>query len=196
MHQILLIRHGEAAKSPTDADPGLTPLGQRQAETLADDLDRQFPGGEGVRLVSSPKTRARQTAIPVAGRWQARVDEQHNVIEIPSPEGMPLAERGQWIRTLLKSRWDTLSPAQGNWREDITDYLLQLASTRDEGRFHTTLVFCHFMVINSVVAAIRNDLQVVQFYPDYASQTHLAIDDGKLHLVQLGQETNIGSLIQ
>ncbi|WOX05190.1 histidine phosphatase family protein [Microbulbifer pacificus] len=196
MHQILLIRHGEAAKSATDADPGLTLLGQRQAENLADDLDRQFPRGEGVRLVSSPKTRALQTAIPVAGRWQMQVDEEYNVIEIPSPLGMPLAERGQWIRGLLHSRWDTLTPEQGHWREGITDYLLRLTSTTDERRFHTTLVFCHFMVINSVVAAIRNDLQVAQFYPDYTSQTRLAIEGGKLHLVQLGRETNSGNLIQ
>lgn len=196
MHQILLIRHGEAAKSSTDDDPGLTHLGRRQAEILADDLDRQFPGGSGVRLISSPKARAIQTATPLVQRWQCRLDESPKVIEIPSPAGVKLAERGGWIRTLLNSHWDSLTPLQTEWRMGITDYLLQLSSHGEKEEFHTTLIFCHFMVINSIVATIRNDLQVVQFHPDYTSQTRLFLEQGKLSLAELGQEKSIDNLIQ
>lgn len=196
MHQILLIRHGEAAKSSTDDDPGLTHLGKQQAEALADNLDRQFPGGDGVRLITSPKARAVQTAAPVAGRWKSELHKTPKVIEIPSPEGILLAERGGWIQKLLHSRWDSLTPVQAQWRAGITDCLLQLPGHPDTGGIHTTLVFCHFMVINSVVAAIRNDLQVTQFHPDYTSQTRLILEDGKLKLLELGQEKDIGNLIQ
>ncbi|WP_158681695.1 histidine phosphatase family protein [Microbulbifer pacificus] len=196
MHQILLIRHGEAAKSSTDADPGLTERGQQQAEALADRLVREFQDGVGVRLISSPKARAIQTAVPIATRWKTQIVEDPSVIEIPSPQGMPLKERSRWIRNLLNSQWDSLTPTQVQWRKGITDRLRQLYSSAEREPFHTTLVFCHFMVINSVVAAIRHDLQVAQFHPDYASQTRLALNEGKLIVKELGQEKSSDNLIQ
>ncbi|MFD1218218.1 MULTISPECIES: histidine phosphatase family protein [Microbulbifer] len=184
MHRIILIRHGEAAKSNTDADPRLTELGQQQAHELASWLDSEFPGGSGVKLVSSPKARALQTAFPTADRWQCEVREEPAVVEVPSPQGVGLAKRGHWIKQLLAGSWNTLEPAQQVWREGLINYL----KSHQDSNHHVSLVFCHFMVINAVVAALRNDDKVAQFYPDYTSCTELALKDGDLEIVKLGRE--------
>jgi len=196
VHRILLIRHGEAAKSPIDADPGLTELGHQQAHTLAEELIQTLPDPDAVTLISSPKSRAMQTALPVATRWGKTVKEEEAVIEIPSPVGVALTERGEWIQELLVGNWSALTPLQLQWRKNITHYLHQLDAPEHSGTAHTFLVFCHFMVINSVVASIRGDDRVAQFYPDYTSRTELLLGDGQLGLVDLGREKSSGNLIR
>lgn len=171
-----MIRHGEAAKGPTIPDPELTESGRKQAEKLARDLALARP----VTLVSSPKIRAQQTAEPLAEAWQRPVLLETAVTEIPSPRGMPLSERAQWIRALLDRDWDENDMKQRHWRHGIVQCLLGLEED--------TAVFCHFMVINSVVAHIRGDRRIQQFRPDYASVTELRLHGGALELVQLGEE--------
>ncbi|WP_231756872.1 histidine phosphatase family protein [Microbulbifer elongatus] len=187
MHKIVLIRHGEAAKSPTDGDPGLTGLGRQQAMELAQDLQRQYPDGSGVRLISSPKARARQTAMPVSRLWRKPLIERDDFIEIPSPQGIPLAERGNWIQTFLDSDWGNLTSEQALWR---TGLMRALSGLGKDSAAKTTLVFCHFLVINAVVAAIRKDERVTQFLADYTSQTRLNLDpdSGALSIEALGRE--------
>lgn len=192
MHRIILIRHGEAAKSATDADPGLTELGHQQAHDLVSTLDAEFSGGRGVSLVSSPKARALQTAVPIANHWQKKVQKEPAVIEVPSPGGITLAERGEWIRQLLSGSWAMLEPAQKIWREGVISYLKSL----QQADHHATLVFCHFMVINSVVAALFGDDKVAQFHPDYTSCTELTLVDGNLEIVKLGRERALDNRIQ
>ena len=196
MHRIILIRHGEAAKTPTNADPGLTELGHQQARALAGVLEEQFANPESVSLISSPKTRALQTAIPLAQRWGKDVEETEAVIEIPSPEGLPLAQRGQWIKDFLAANWSDLSPVQEIWRENLIRYLKQLETPHTSAAIPTTLVFCHFMVINSVVAHIRDDDRVSQFHPDYTSRTEIVLENNQLSLRELGAEKSSGNLIQ
>jgi len=70
---MLLLRHGQSEfnlhfaatrRDPGIVDPKLTELGHRQAEAAAEAL-----AGEGLRrIISSPYTRALQTAAPVAKR--------------------------------------------------------------------------------------------------------------------------------
>lgn len=176
MTRILLVRHGEAAKGPSISDPELTELGRQQAEEFAQALASVPP----VTLTSSPKTRARQTAQPLADIWQCPVNIERAVTELPSPEGVPLSERGQWIRALLNSDWDTQDERQLRWRKGILNYLLGLEED--------TAIFCHFMVINSVISHIRNDRRVQQFRPDYTSVTELQLIGGGLRLIRLGDE--------
>ncbi|WP_460803213.1 histidine phosphatase family protein [Microbulbifer agarilyticus] len=185
-----MIRHGEAAKSPTDDDPGLTALGHQQAERLADQLNVRYPAGRGVRLMSSPKSRARETAEPIASLWQKPLEQLNDVIEIPSPEGISLAQRGDWIQAFLKSSWSDLTITQDTWRSGIISALksIETRPTNNSDRADTTLVFCHFMVINAVIAEIRQDTRIAQFRPDYTSQTRLSLDDDVLTIVELGQE--------
>lgn len=70
---MILLRHGQSAwnaaftatrRDPGIPDPGLTPLGEQQAEAAAAAL-----AGEGVEhIIASPYTRALQTARPLARR--------------------------------------------------------------------------------------------------------------------------------
>ena len=50
------------------------------------------------------------------------------------------------------------------------------------------MVFCHFLVINTVIAEIENKPEVLQVYPANASFHELKLEGGKLSLVQLGQQ--------
>ncbi|WP_193165891.1 histidine phosphatase family protein [Microbulbifer hainanensis] len=175
MTKILLIRHGEAAKSPKDPDPGLTELGNLQARKLAE----HFAEAPRFELVSSPKARTRQTAQPLADLWQCPVIIEEAMIEIPSPAGVTLSNRGDWLRSLLNSEWDFANREQSEWRSKTLDYL--------KGLEQDTAVFCHFMVINSVVAHIRDDASVQQFRPDYTSVTELYLEGDTLELVTLGK---------
>src|ERR1700761_8155543 len=68
---MILLRHGQSLfnvhfgatrRDPGIIDPPLTELGQAQAETVAREL-----GGQGIRrIITSPYTRALQTAAPIA----------------------------------------------------------------------------------------------------------------------------------
>jgi hypothetical protein len=49
-------------------------------------------------------------------------------------------------------------------------------------------VFCHFLVINAVIAEIENKPEVLQVYPANASFHGLKLEGGDLSLVQLGQQ--------
>ncbi|MEC7493188.1 MAG: histidine phosphatase family protein, partial [Pseudomonadota bacterium] len=51
-----------------------------------------------------------------------------------------------------------------------------------------TVVFCHFLVINAVIAEIENKPEVLQVYPANASFHELKFEGGELSLVQLGQQ--------
>lgn len=174
MTKVLLIRHGEAAKNQQVSDPTLTELGHRQAEALAE----EFHPTPTLDLVSSPMARARQTAQPLAARWQQQVIIEPKVTEIPSPLGLSATQRGEWIRGLLDQQWDQLEAHQLDWRQQIIDFL--------QGLQRDSAVFCHFMVINSVVAHLQGDLRIKQFRPDYTSVTELRLANGTLELVQLG----------
>lgn len=59
---VLIVQHAE--KEPTGGDPGLTPLGQRQASATARTLAH---GRRPAALYSSPMRRAVETAAPIAG---------------------------------------------------------------------------------------------------------------------------------
>ncbi|AMX02941.1 histidine phosphatase family protein [Microbulbifer thermotolerans] len=176
MTKILLIRHGEAAKGPDIPDPELTALGHKQAENLA----REFAAESPIALVSSPKLRTQQTARPLAKVWRRPIALEAAVTEIPSPSHIPLQKRAAWIRLLLESDWDENDAQQVAWRRGVLEYLLTLEQD--------TAVFCHFMVINSVVAHIRNHRKIQQFRPDYTSVTELCLKGGALELVRLGKE--------
>ncbi|WP_226645869.1 histidine phosphatase family protein [Microbulbifer variabilis] len=176
MIKILLARHGEAAKGPSISDPTLTTLGHRQASLLAQSLPRDTY----LELVSSPKLRAQQTAQPLAEKWGQIITIESRVSEIPTPKGISLQQRLPWLRSLLTQNWDPNNRQQKKWRNEIISYLLSI--------HEDTIVFCHFMVINSVIAHILEDSKIQQFRPDYTSITELRLTKGNLNLVQLGRE--------
>ena len=178
MPRLYLIRHGEPSGTwgqTTDADPGLTDLGRKQAEGAAERLMKTPPK----LVVSSPLRRARETAIPFAravGTEPAIVDA---VAEIPTPPAIAFAQRGEWLRGLMAGEWGATDPALQAWRQGIVAYLTTVPDD--------TAIFSHFVAINVALGAAIGDDRVVCFKPAHASITVLETKGRAISLVELGE---------
>ena len=162
---IWLVRHGEAAASfDQEIDPGLSLLGHEQAATAAQQLRAMVP--PDAQLLSSPKQRAVQTGAPFAVTRDTVLQPDARFIELPSPEG--LAARSEWLQQALASNWSALPTAVHDWRDSIAA-ALQAVST-------PTVIFTHFLVINSIAAAVSQEDAVVQCLPANGSIHHLQIE--------------------
>lgn len=174
---IYLVRHGEAAASwAQSADPGLSELGQRQAEQVAGKLSQHL--SPEVQLLSSPLLRALETARPLASALDKQIVTNDVFREIPAP--VPLEQRQTWLRQFMRERWDTQVESLHQWRDSVYQQLL--------GLHEPTVVFTHFLVINAVVGRIQQREETLCFWPDNASITHLTLTPGSLALVKLGDE--------
>jgi len=177
MIPIWLVRHGEAAaKWAEHPDPGLSDLGRQQAEAAADELEAVIPNN--VQLVSSPKARAIETAFPLQQRRELAVEIESAFIEIQAP--VTLDQRQIWLRAFMSQRWSEQSAAIWSWREQLVDQLSRLSQP--------TVVFTHFLVINTVLAHISGDERTGQLWPDNGSIHHLALEAGQLNVLGLGRE--------
>ena len=173
-YDVYLIRHGAAAGAWAESlDPGLSSDGHAHARGVAAQFATQAP----CRLVSSPLTRARETAQPLALQWQMPITIEHRVREIPS--SIPMHERKAWLSTIMAARWPELDAGLHAWRQNAARAVL--------GCGRDTLVFTHFMVINALVALATNDERMVCCEPDYGSVTQLRCDGDALTLIALGQ---------
>ncbi len=176
MPRLHLVRHGKAAAAwDADLDPGLDPLGQSQAEAMADRVAPLGPLG----LLVSPLKRTRETAAPLEAKWQARGLIEPAVAEIPSP--IPdLAARRLWRDRSMAAGWSGIEAVLQAWRMGVIERLLGLSED--------TVVVSHFIAINIAVGAATGDTRVVCFRPDHCSKTVLEVEDGRLVLVELGSE--------
>lgn len=182
MPGIYLVRHGKAAAGwDGHADPELDPLGVTQARLTADLLAPLGP----MAIHTSPLARARQTAEPLAEAWGVTPRIEPRVAEIPSPSEN-LTERTAWLRKVMAGRWSDLDARYQSWRNDLIQYL--------QGLQEPTVIFSHFIAINAAVGHVQGDDRLVCFRPDNASVTELAVEAGKLRLVELGSEaeTDVG----
>jgi broad specificity phosphatase PhoE len=177
MTRLYLVRHGRAAATFAEAaDPGLDALGRSQAEAVA---ERLAPIGP-IALLSSPLARARETSEPLAKRWQRPVPIEPAVAEIPSPAGMSLSERAEWLRGFMGGSWRDASRELAQWREEA---IAALAAIKEN-----TVIFSHFIAINVAAGAAEGDDRVILFRPDNCSVTILDVDNGVLSLVERGRE--------
>lgn len=181
MTRVYLVRHGRAAAGwDTDPDPGLDDEGRRQAASTADALSI-LPD---MPLVSSPLRRCRETAAFLSAKWKYDpVTIQSSVAEIPSPEGVPLAERVDWLRTAMAGTWADLGPRYTSFRDEVVGYVAGLR--RD------TVIFSHFIAINAVIGACRGDDRLVISSLDNASVTIVEIDEkGRPSLLRTGRQAD------
>ena len=158
---VYLVRHGEAASSwGQHADPALSPLGQEQAAATAEALRTSLPQ-EAPSLFSSPLRRARETADALARCLACDVFVDDRFREIPSP--VPLAQRQDWLRAFMRGRW---SDQDGNlvaWRDGVLAALAGLPSN--------SVVFTHFLVLNTIVGWAEGRDETLVFWPANASVT-------------------------
>jgi len=172
---IWLVRHGEAAASfDQEIDPGLSPLGHQQAEATSQQLSAIVP--QDAQLLTSPKQRAVQTGAPFAGARDTVLQPDERFIELPSPEG--LAQRSEWLQQALASNWAALPPAVHDWQKGIVSALQSLSTP--------TVIFTHFLVINSIAAAISDEDAVVQCLPANGSIHHLQTEGLRWRWVSRG----------
>lgn len=179
--RVYLVRHGRAAAGwDTDPDPGLDDEGRRQAAATAQALSI-LPD---MPLVSSPLRRCRETAAFLASEW--RHDEmsiESRVAEIPSPDGVPLAERVTWLREAMGGTWAALGPRYTAFRDGVVDFVRTLE--RD------TVIFSHFIAINVIIGACVGDDRLVIASLDNASVTIVDVDEhGGLTLMRTGRQAD------
>lgn len=175
---IYLVRHGEAAaKWGQSSDPGLSELGRVQARGSAEALLPCLSAD--VRLVSSPLQRARETALELSELLGNRaIDIDGAYSEIPAP--VPLEQRQQWLRAFMQEHWDEQPEQLHQWRRSI---LSSLGSLESE-----TVVFSHFLVINTVVGSLQRRGETLCCWPDNAAIVHLRKVGSSLELIDLGRQ--------
>ena len=184
MPRLYMIRHGEAAAGwDADKDPGLSDLGQSQAERAAREIMTREKSV--LPVLSSPLKRCRETSIPLAQAWSVQPVIEPRVAEIPSPD-LSLAERGVWLRNLMTGTWAQADVPENKaldlnlWKQSVAEALLDLKTD--------TVIFSHFIAINAAVGHALDDPRVICFRPNNCSITVLQNDGGKLTLLEQGEE--------
>jgi len=181
---LYLVRHAKPAAGWGDhPDPGLDTIGVTQARITADDIAKRTAP---IKLLTSPMTRCRETALALEQKWQARAEVLAAVAEIPSPP-IDLAERRKWLVAAMTSSWRRLqasappmSPDFIAWRDGLLRAVIALREP--------TVIFSHYIAINAIVGAARGVDDVVCFRPDHASVTIVNTDGGRVQLIELGRE--------
>jgi broad specificity phosphatase PhoE len=173
---IYLIRHGEpAAGWGEHLDPGLSPLGQTQAEAAA-----RLLGEAGARrIVTSPLARCQETARPFEKLLETHARIDPSVGEVRTPR--EIEDRAAWLKGVMGGEWAAAGHDFSAWRNGV---LAAVSACPDD-----TAIFSHFIAINVLVGLLTGDDRVVIFKPGHCSITKLRkTPSGKLEIVELGQE--------
>ncbi len=181
MTLVHLVRHGRATAGwDVDPDPGLDDLGREQAEAAADRLTGRAP----LDVVSSPLRRCRETAEILAARTGSAVRIEQAVAEIPSPDGVAMADRVEWLRAAITRTWGDLGGPYPRYRDEVVDFVRSLTAP--------TVVFSHFVAINAVIGACLDDDRLVIRRLDNGSVTTVRVKRGPPHLelVDAGAEAD------
>lgn len=177
--RIYLVRHGRAAAGwNTDPDPGLDDLGRDQAERMAEQLAPLGP----LDLVSSPLQRCQQTAAALGARWHVPAVIEPRVAEIPSPIGVPMDERVEWLRVAMAGTWSELGERYTLYRDTVGAYLRSLSAD--------TVIASHFVAINAAIGTATGSDDVLIRRLDNCSVTVVEAVDGVLRLVEGGHEAD------
>jgi broad specificity phosphatase PhoE len=179
MTLVHLVRHGRATAGwDRAADPGLDAVGAVQARTVAERL--ALLGGRAI--VTSPLRRCRETAAPLAEWWGVEPAVETAVAEVPSPPGVAMGERVDWLREAMAGWWGDLDERYTAFRDGVIEYVA--------GRDQDTVVFSHFIAINAVIGACLGDDRVVIRRLDNTSVTVVEVDAGVIRLVEAGDEAD------
>lgn len=192
--EFVIIRHAEPTALRVDsgaADPGLTPLGQAQAEALAScgALERIDV------VVQSPSRRAIETARPIAERFGLEPVTVPELTEFDhgDAEYVPVEQ----LRRLRDERWDAMvrGEAYGNvdvpaFRHRVTGAFAALAAENPGPR--RVLVVAHAGVINAFIGDVIGMEKLLWFAPAYSSISRVAAArDGRRGVVSLNETPHL-----
>ena len=140
-----------------------------------------------VRVVSSPLRRCQETAIPFAKAVGTSAKLEPCIAEIPSPAGIAMGERTEWLRRVMQGTWPQVFVSDGDAYREFHGALAQWArSVR-----HDTVAFSHFIAINALIGAALNDDRVLIRSLDNASITTFDVGaNGELALIEGGSEAD------
>jgi broad specificity phosphatase PhoE len=177
--RLVLVRHGRAAAGwDEDPDPSLDDVGRYQALALADQL-----APLGARpVVTSPLARCRETAAPLAERWGVVPEIDAMVAEVPSPPGIAMGDRVDWLRAAMAGTWADLGASYRAYRDAVVARLLACAAD--------TVIVSHFVAINAVIGVATGDDRLVIRSLDNCSRTVVDVVDGRLVLIEGGHEAD------
>ena len=175
--QVHLVRHGEAkAGWDTDPDPGLSENGWAQAGVVRDQLLACDP----MPLLTSPLSRALQTAAPLADAWRTVPIIDPIFREIPAPPDLDLHGRLAWLLSMRNLDWSQADSRLLQWRAAILQRLESLQTP--------TVVFTHFMVLNLVAGVASGCSSLVHYQPANGSILTISIEDRQFTVLDWGQQ--------
>ena len=179
MTRLYLVRHGRASAGwDTDPDPGLDEIGVRQAKQAAARLSAHGP----LPIITSPLLRCRQTAAELAQLWRVEPRVEPAVGEIPSPEGVAMSHRIDWLRAAMRGSWTDLGPTYVDYKNRVVSTLVAVGDD--------SVVFSHFVAINVAIGASISDDRLVVRSLDNCSVSIVDVVDGGLQLVESGHEAD------
>ena len=118
----------------------------------------------------------------LAAAWGVVPIIEPGVAEIPSPEGVAMADRVEWLRLAMAGTWTAMGPRYTLFRDCVADTVRALSND--------TVITSHFVAINAVIGAALNDDRIVIRSLDNCSVTVIDVTDGVLHLIEGGHEAD------
>jgi len=192
MTKLILVRHGmpDEGHLLQPQDPPLNQTGESQAAQIAERL-----AAEGVgRIVSSPQTRAQNTAAPLARQLGLAIETMEGLAEVDR-----YADRYRSPETIRKEnpgRWEEFqqSPARFFGRDDNEfrrGVLQAFAAIMAEPRQPTIAVFTHGMPIKTLLLHILGLTTAVKFTIGHCSVTRVTGDSIDMLRIESVNETLI-----
>lgn len=166
--ELIIVRHGRPERIENAdgavADPGLTEVGHRQSEAMADWMKAEHLDA----LYVSPMVRARQTSVPLETHLGIEAEVVDGVREFDDGESayIPVeelkADKEAWRAYLEETR----SMTRDEFRAEVLDSLRQITSAN---RGKRVAVVCHGGVINTYAADVLGLDGSMFFNPHYTS---------------------------
>ena len=189
---LFLVRHGQSLynrdSSGTTQNSGLTELGWRQAQLLADWFARH---GQVHAVISSPLMRARQTAEVIAQRLALPVLLQSGLEEadVPYWEELPKTPQddplGLWDSTWQPS--PERAPGYSQFRARLRQALQEILSAYLD---KTVVIVTHAGTIATLLRSLFGG-HLMTVAVDNGSITHVSWQDGRWRLLAHNSQTHL-----
>jgi probable phosphoglycerate mutase len=184
--ELLLVRHARPLRAESidgPADPGLSPLGRRQAEALA-----AWLAPEAIDAIyTSPLRRALETAAPLAIALGADPVPEPALAEYDADATayIPIEE----LKAAGDPRWMALPDDIAGFQGRVIDGVDRLAAAHPSQRI---VLVCHGGVVNVVVAAVLGLGPRMVFLPAYTSITRVLVaSSGQRSLATLNETAHL-----
>lgn len=193
--ELITVRHAlpdRSGNAGDPADPGLSEIGRRQAESLAGWLANR-PGPAPDRVVASSLRRARETAEIVAERFGVTVEVEPRIAEFDSgaTEYVPIETLGPdrlavIDHALHTGEWGDFRFDPAAFRQRVREGFERLLADELSTR---VVAICHGGVLNSYLGDVLQRPYGVFFHPHYTSVHRLLLrrSDGRLMIESLNE---------